>query len=281
MGVKRNLPRWRVLSTGQAVGCNSNAGLYQLNRSFPRARPLTSHALTIKAGNGLDPRPNVEHEPSAFPNAVVVDYIRYYRRVPCLGNLDLESPNEHLSSFGEYNFVTGTTVSLSNAFTLSTGQQLEIVARDAIVFGPGTLLDPNTDFVGRIGSSNCGEPPGIQGGAALMAAAVDAHDDLSSEEFNLAQNGLGAPSDLVMPNALKVQSEPWDQIMRFTWMPIAPALNAQVRISDVLGREISSSVLPWGATEHSIETTNWPSGVYVVSARIGAAFLSTRFVIEH
>jgi len=158
VGVKRNLPRWRNLYTLAPEDCSSSEGYYQLNRSFPRAKPLTNHALNIIANVAVDDRDDVVRDPSAYPAVMTVDYIRYYRRVPCLGNAAIQSADEVLSTIGEYNFITGTEVNLAAGFNLLPGEQLEIVARDYLLLQPGVEISPQAEFIGRIGASNCGSP---------------------------------------------------------------------------------------------------------------------------
>ncbi len=162
VGVKRVLPRWKVLSTGQDVGCNSSAGYYFLLNDYPQARPIADHALEIALNIALDVEgAGATHDVSAFPVTMAVDYVRYYRRVPCLGVVTIDSPVGVLSSFGEYNYLSGTEVTLDVGIDLAAGQQLEIVATDFIDIDPAVTIANGSDFIARLGVSNCGSPSGL------------------------------------------------------------------------------------------------------------------------
>lgn len=130
---------------------------------YPQARPVADHAMEIILNIALDNRENIdiEHEVSAFPVTMAVDYVKYYRRVPCLGVVTVNSPEGVLSTFGEYNFLNGTEVTLDTGFDLADGQQLEIVATDFVDINPAVTNDSGSYFIARIGASNCGPPSGL------------------------------------------------------------------------------------------------------------------------
>lgn len=280
VGTKRNLPRWRVLETGAAVGCNTSAGYYQLNRSFPRARPVTHHALDIIANLSIDDRDNVERDPDAYPAAMVVDYIRYYRRVPCMGSVVLGTTDDLLSTFGEYNFITASSAMLTSSFSLASGQQLEVVARDFLDLDPGTTIANGADFVGRIGVSNCGVPPGLNdGGSAIIQNDPGTYDMPALR--SLSYSDLNNTANQVEPTRIAASLAVHDlgRMKRIVWSKSIINNVAWLDVLDVMGNQVMSIVLESNALQYEIDTDHFAAGVYIVRLRHNNTVVAKQFVV--
>lgn len=160
-GTVRNFPRWTNM-LGQPLTCDIPSGQKILNTHYPSVPPI---AGTVLVSLGL--QPGETETTSVFPADLVVDYIRIYRRVPCLGNSTYSTITPLLTTNGEYNFVTAVNLTLNGSFTIDSSIQLEAVASSAISLSPGFEAVAGSEFIARIGASNCGVPSGIQEQASV------------------------------------------------------------------------------------------------------------------
>lgn len=174
-GTIRNYPRWLTL-LGQPIGCNVPSGNKVLNTLYPSVPPIASSIIA-----NLALRPQDILNTSIFPADMVVDYIRFYRRVPCLGNASFTTITSLVNTNGEYNFVTATNFSIGGAFTVGNGIQLEMVASSSVLLNPGFVAYGGSLFIGRIGHSNCGLPAGL----AMSGSENIVRDDLFEQGENM------------------------------------------------------------------------------------------------
>lgn len=160
LGTKRNFPKYKLTNQqAAAVTCTFPGGLALMNTGFPLPRETTDHAVTIIAGMGMEN--GATYDWSLFPAVYEIDYIRYYRRLPCSGSGIWNSVSDLLSSFGEYNIVTGTAMTFQENAILGSQQQLEIKATESITLMPGFTSAFGSDLRLHIGSSNCGVVEGM------------------------------------------------------------------------------------------------------------------------
>jgi len=105
--------------------------------------------LAIQSGS------NAPDSDTPFPSALEIDYIRYYKQMPCDGSLNITDVASLDLSPDVYNVIIGTSINLSGNFTVQSGQQLEVIARDEIVLGPGFTAEAGSNFVARIDEGIC------------------------------------------------------------------------------------------------------------------------------
>ncbi len=136
---------------GQIVDCNNiHTGTpYLLDKAFPQL------PMDIRAGFGIQSYDNSPDETTPFPSSFEIDYIRYYKQIPCQGQVlitdkTLENLDDEL-----FNVIIGTTITLADNLTLNNDQQLELIARDSIIFGSNFVNEAGNSFVTKINTSIC------------------------------------------------------------------------------------------------------------------------------
>lgn len=154
VGTVRNFARWHTL-LGQPLSCtNIPYGAKLLNTDFPSHPPKPCSIIANVAINAGD----VETT-AVFPNYMEIDYIRYYRRVPCKGTALINNIPALLNSNGEYNFITGVNLTFSGATAwLGSGSQLDVQSTQSITLNPLCRVESGSVFYAHIGASNCGAP---------------------------------------------------------------------------------------------------------------------------
>lgn len=90
-----------------------------------------------------------------FPSSLEIDYIRYSQKKGCTGTINATDITQLNLSNEIYNLVIGTNITVGGNFTVQSGQQLELVARDEIILGPGFSAEARSNFVARIDPSIC------------------------------------------------------------------------------------------------------------------------------
>lgn len=139
---KRITPKFYSL-LGQPLDCNSiNAyGHYMMNEIFP------TDPMNIIANLAIS---SAEWQPdncNDFPQSLEIDYIRYYKQIPCAGEIVVNDANTLNLNSGEYNIIVGTTVYIDANLVLLPGQQLEIVARDSVVIDSAFFAPVGTNLI--------------------------------------------------------------------------------------------------------------------------------------
>ncbi len=138
---------------GQAVDCNNiNAGIpYLLDKAFPQ------NPMRIRAGFGIQSYENSPDETTLFPSSFEIDYIRYYKQMPCNGQVLISEKT--LSNLDEkiFNVIIGTTISLEDNLILNSEQQLKLIARDSIIYGSNFINNAGNNFVTKIDTNICAD----------------------------------------------------------------------------------------------------------------------------
>lgn len=153
---------------GQTVDCNGIQafGQYILDKVFPKDPMNIITNLALQTGT-YAPDNN-----TPFPSSLEIDYIRYYKQIPCSGTLNYTEITQLNLSNEVYNLVIGTTITVGGNFTVQNGQQLELVARDEIVLLPGFSAEAGSNFVARIDPNIC---------AGVMKMANPSSDSTSKD----------------------------------------------------------------------------------------------------
>jgi len=136
---------------GQTVDCNGiqAMGTYLMDKVFPRDPMNIITNLAIQTGT-YAPDNN-----TTFPNSLEIDYIRYYKQIPCAGEVTATDITQLNLSNDIYNFIIGTTITVGGNVTIQNGQQLELVARDEIGLLLGFTAEAGSNFVARIDPTIC------------------------------------------------------------------------------------------------------------------------------
>lgn len=172
---------------GQTVDCNGIQafGEYILDKVFPRDPMNIITNLALQTGT-FAPDNN-----TPFPNSLEIDYIRYYKQIPCAGAVTATDITQLNLSNTVYNLVIGTTITVGGNVTVQNGQQLELVARDEIVLLPGFSAEAGSNFVARIDPTIC---------AGVMKMANPSSDSTSKDSTS-------SFSELNNSNALVTQTD--------------------------------------------------------------------------
>ena len=136
---------------GQIVDCNGIQafGEYILDKVFPRDPMNIITNLAIQTGT-YAPDNN-----TPFPSSLEIDYIRYYKQIPCAGEVTAMDITQLNLSNIIYNLIIGTTITIGGNVTIQSGQQLELVARDEIDLLPGFTAETGSNFVAHIDPTIC------------------------------------------------------------------------------------------------------------------------------
>lgn len=136
---------------GQTVDCNGIQafGEYIMDKVFTRDPMNIITNLAIQTGT-YAPDNN-----TPFPSSLEIDYIRYYKQIPCTGAINATDITQLNFSNDVYNLVIGTTITVGGNVTVQSGQQLELVARDVIELLPGFSAEAGSNFVARIDPTIC------------------------------------------------------------------------------------------------------------------------------
>jgi beta-glucanase (GH16 family) len=245
---------------GQIVDCNGiNAWQqYILDKAFPRNPMHIIANLAIQSGADA-PDSN-----TPFPSALEIDYIRYYKQMPCDGSLNITDVSSIDISPGVYNIIIGASISLSGNFTLQSGQQLEVIARDEIILGPGFTAEAGSNFVARIDE-------GICIGANKMAEILDTDDpstnldELLSEQNGVDKSNSLKPLSVVERIDCNVKIFPNPSKGRITVeLTLNSINNYEIFLLDMQGK-ILYSQSPIQNTNIEIDITGYSSGTYLLN----------------
>jgi beta-glucanase (GH16 family) len=119
---------------GQQVDCNGvNAfGQYILTKAFPQDVNMQIILdLAIQNNNGNNPDVS-----TPFPSQLEVDYVRYFKRMPCTGDLVYSSTASLGLQPTLYNVIQGQSITLQSAISIPDQKQLKLIAKDFIEFKP-------------------------------------------------------------------------------------------------------------------------------------------------
>lgn len=154
--LKRRSTRFYTI-LGQQVGCNGINAFHQyiMDVVFPRDPMQIIAGLGIQ--NGMDDygNNNAPDGSTPFPSALEIDYIRYYKQMPCEGNVEITDLASLNLSSEIYNVIVGEYIHIDGDITIESEQQLEIIAKDEITLGSGFTAEAGSNFVARIDEGIC------------------------------------------------------------------------------------------------------------------------------
>lgn len=90
-----------------------------------------------------------------FPSSYDIDYVRYYKQIPCNGDITVNAANPLILDAHEFNVLLGTTVTFDGDINIPSGKQLEIIARDEIIFLPGFSTEIGSEIETKFDNSIC------------------------------------------------------------------------------------------------------------------------------
>ncbi|MEX1191310.1 MAG: family 16 glycosylhydrolase [Brumimicrobium sp.] len=137
---------------GQTVDCNTLQAFqpYILDKAFPR------DPMNIIASVGIQTGVNAPNQNTSFPSNFEIDYIKYYKQIPCEGLMYLDDIADLNLDPEIYNVIVGTTINLSDNFTLPSDQQLAIIASNEInLSSNNTNIELGSNFDAIIDNSIC------------------------------------------------------------------------------------------------------------------------------
>lgn len=184
--LKRTDYRYYTIS-GQIIGCTVNAwGQYVMNKIYPKDPMAIILNTAIETGSKA---PNTN---TPFPSNLEVDWVRYYQRKPNI-DVNITDASQFPLSNQVYNVIVGKDVNINCNFTINSGQQLDIVAKNSITLNAGFSAEAGSVFSARI------EPAS---GTTLKSAVVDNQlDSVMSLSKTDDINSIEKTTDiLVYPN---------------------------------------------------------------------------------
>lgn len=136
---------------GQTVGCNGIDAFtpYLMDKAFPKDPMSIIVNLAIQAGD------NAPDNDTPFPSSLMVDYIRYYQRMPCNGSVVITNQSDLNLSNELWNVIVGSSVYLAGNLTVEAGEQLEVIGQSEIVIGSGFHAEEGSEFHAHIDPAFC------------------------------------------------------------------------------------------------------------------------------
>lgn len=276
LGLVRWTPRWSTI-LGQIIPCqNIPSGLKNLNLDFPSInneqvqvpmKIILNNAMRTNELNALDF--------SNLPIAMEIDYVRYYKRLPCLGNPSFVSTSSFFNGNGEYNILTASTFNFNSGSGLITATQLDAMASQSIVMNPGFYVDLGAVFVGRIGPSNCGVP-----GSGFLEDKYVVDDSYVLPTESVFGEGHVMHSDIGLDvnsnESLKQYSIENGRLM------INGVSDGVLEVSDISGKQLVSQQIK-RAEYFEVDLANYGPGILMVTftSKYGAIHFADRVVLVH
>lgn len=147
--IKRTDYRYYTI-LGQAVGCTINAwGQYILNKIYTRDPMAIILNFAIQSGS------NSPDNSTSFPSQMEIDYVRYYQRNPCQ-DVNITDASQYPLDNQVFNVIVGEDVNINCNYTIQSGQQLDIIAKNSISLGSGFDAEMGSTFSSRIEPTVCG-----------------------------------------------------------------------------------------------------------------------------
>lgn len=256
---------------GQQVDCNGIIpGSYILNKAYPHQEYMNIIAGTgIQNGTGK----NGSEAPNAstpFPSALEVDYIRYYRKMACVGVLNVTNVNQLYLQYNSdalntpYNIKLGSSINVSGNITIDNKQQLELRALSGVTLSPGFWAKAGSDFIARI-------DPSLTCSKSYVSNAEDEVPEY--EEVNETQN-MNIKEEETIINGSVYPNPSSEGIFH---IDIITEDNVSIVVKDCLGKVISCRVIQVDNTTQ-IDLSNFSKGIYFISLSNGK-FSETRKII--
>jgi beta-glucanase (GH16 family) len=141
---------------GQLVDCNSlSAGSYLMTNWFPKDPMYIIFNFAIQNNDNNNP-----DNSTPFPSQLEVDWVRYFEKKHCQGDIVIDSLSDVNEDPNFYNVVFGNNVSIENSVDIQENQFLEVIATHQIILKPGFYTHGGV-FKGIISSGVCEENQGF------------------------------------------------------------------------------------------------------------------------
>jgi len=139
---------------GQETGCNIESYTpYLRNEIYPK-NPM-SIVLNFDIDNGNGCSTCIPDATTPFPSQMEVDWIRYYKKVPCNNDILITNSSQSPLDANIYNVIIGKNVEINCEFNISKDKQLDIIAKNGIILKPGFIANAESVFSAKIDQSIC------------------------------------------------------------------------------------------------------------------------------
>ncbi len=186
------------------------------------------------AVQGQDDAPDSNND---FPSSMEIDYIKYWKQMPCIETLSIDDLADLNLSDEVYNVLVANSIQIGGNITLVSGQQLALIAGEEIVLDPGFTVGQGSVFSTTLNSDAC---PGWNKLAST-----------NTNETNF--NNSAITNFSVYPNPpntyIRIKNVREDQI------------NYEMTLINELGKVISKINL---MNEAMIDIENLPAGMYII-----------------
>lgn len=130
--IRTDYRRFSIL--GQEIGCDVFANTsYLQDKIYPEDPMNIILNLAIQYGNNGQESPD---ESTVFPNQMEVDWVRYYQH-NANTNISITNYNQHPLESNLYNTIVGRNISINCTYDVPSYYQLNTIASESIVIGPG------------------------------------------------------------------------------------------------------------------------------------------------
>ncbi len=249
--VKRSSRFYTVL--GQQIGCNSlGQGQYIRNNVHPMD-PMhiimnVARQTKVQVGDHYITNPLSPN----LPAFMEIDYVRYYQRDGCSGELNL---NNIVADDLIHTFLTGTRIRTYSSFEVQESKQLELAARDEIILDPGTEITSGAIFIANIREDVCNSYEGMVAGA----------DTSLSLKFHINEDSFisGYSGGAIRDNDIQVFPNPTLE-GQFT-IAYTTDTEKSIVIRNLMGQVVYETNSH--STINQLDISSEPSGVYLLSIR--------------
>lgn len=145
--------RWHTI-LGQQLDCSSLSAFSEfiLHKEFPDdpMQIIANFALSSASGSGAPDASTI------FPSSYEIDYIKYWKKVPCEDIVNVETFDDQTLDDGIYHVIVGNTINVSASSVLESGEQLTLIGQH-INIESGFTAQPGSDFETLIEANLCGK----------------------------------------------------------------------------------------------------------------------------
>jgi len=151
-GVSKRTDYQYYTQLGQITGCTIYAWTqYQINKIFTTDPMRIILNLAIQSGS------NSPDGSTVFPNQVEVEWVRYYQRHPCQ-DINITDASQFPLDNQVFNAMVGEDVNINCSYTVQSGQQLDIIAKNSITLVHDFNAELGSTFCAKIEPTVCGSP---------------------------------------------------------------------------------------------------------------------------
>lgn len=240
---------------GQIVDCNGiNAfGSYIMDNVFPRDPMKMLANISVQVGEDFEPNNN-----TPFPSSFEIDYIRYYKQMECIDDPVFVSLAQLNLDDELYNIIIGTTVTLDGSIELQAGQQLEIVARDEIIIGPGFHAAEGSSFIARIDPTICADVMKTDEASGSLSWS----DTLS---YIMVSPGSDDPDDASAASPeIRIFPNPSSGSVTVTFGYPVPDQRFEIHVFNAQGKEVQATSAVVG-NAHRLDLSHLGAGLFVLA----------------